>query len=194
MDYTPHYSSFVAGLFKPGADIHREVSHSDCALLHAALGIAGELGELTIADCNQDRNDVLEQAGDLFFYCRATRNILELEFSSITTTSLHDIVIAAGLSLDKQGTTCEILSACASHVIDDLKRITIYRTAYNKPELKQLNRRLGHLELIVAKILSQYNFTVEQCIQHNIDKLLDRHPKGTFTNAAALAKADERKS
>jgi len=68
------YSDFVAALFK-------DMGSPTLDLLHAAVGIAGEAGELLDAvkkhwayEKPLDRENVIEELGDLEFYMQALRN------------------------------------------------------------------------------------------------------------------------
>jgi NTP pyrophosphatase (non-canonical NTP hydrolase) len=69
------YSDFVCKLFKQQTD--------DMEMLHAALGVCGEAGELgdaikkhVIYEKELDRKNVVEELGDLRFYMQALMNKL----------------------------------------------------------------------------------------------------------------------
>lgn len=70
----------VTALVKDGAKIKEEVTGEDCHLLHMVVGISGEAGELLDAIKKQviyrkplDRENVLEELGDLEFYMEGVR-------------------------------------------------------------------------------------------------------------------------
>jgi NTP pyrophosphatase (non-canonical NTP hydrolase) len=72
------YDMFVAQLFKPGTE--------DFMMMHAALGIAGEAGELVDAIKKRciygktlDIQNVIEELGDLRFYMEALCNLLRID-------------------------------------------------------------------------------------------------------------------
>ncbi len=74
------YASMVAGLFKPGTDILAQLTPSDAELIHAGMGASGEAGELldaikkaTIYRKDIDRENVIEELGDLEFFMEAVR-------------------------------------------------------------------------------------------------------------------------
>ena len=76
------YDRFVGQLFKP--DTHNNV------LMHAALGVCGEAGELADAIKKHvvygkplDFNNVREELGDLFFYMQALMNELGIECQEV---------------------------------------------------------------------------------------------------------------
>lgn len=75
-----YYPEFVAKLVKP-------LEFKD-HLNHMALGCAGEVGELvdaikkhTIYDKPLDRDNVIEELGDLIFYMQGIMNVLELNWN-----------------------------------------------------------------------------------------------------------------
>jgi NTP pyrophosphatase (non-canonical NTP hydrolase) len=80
------YSTMVKLLFKPGEDILKTMSPDDMELNHAALGVAGEAGELVDALKKYlmyrnplDRKNVVEELGDLEFYMEAIRQNTGIE-------------------------------------------------------------------------------------------------------------------
>lgn len=79
------YSDFVAVRVKGGEDILAGLDHGKCDLLHMAIGISGEAGELLDAVKKHviygkplDRENVIEELGDLEFYLAGIRNTLAL--------------------------------------------------------------------------------------------------------------------
>lgn len=73
----------VAMLIKPGDEILPVLSARDVELLHAVIGIAGEAGELldaikktVIYRKEIDRENVIEELGDLAFYVEALQQVL----------------------------------------------------------------------------------------------------------------------
>lgn len=84
------YSNFVEKKFKPGLDILNSLTVPRCELLHAAMGIAGEAGELldaikkhVIYDKPLDMQNVVEELGDLRFFMQAMQNLLFISDSEI---------------------------------------------------------------------------------------------------------------
>lgn len=77
------YADFVEKLAKPGDDILGSLTPEDCHLLHMAVGIAGEAGELldavkkaVIYRRKLDMVNVTEELGDLEFYMQGMRSSL----------------------------------------------------------------------------------------------------------------------
>lgn len=80
MTPTNTYDDMVRTLFKPGELILQSMTAKDMELNHAALGVAGEAGELVDALKNYlmyrkplDRENVVEELGDLEFFMEAIR-------------------------------------------------------------------------------------------------------------------------
>ncbi len=75
----------VAGLKKPGKDIIDSITPEKADLLHMAVGISGEAGELldaikkaVIYNKPIDRENVIEELGDLMFYMEGMMQNLEV--------------------------------------------------------------------------------------------------------------------
>ena len=74
----------ILDLTKPATDI--KLSHLDTHLMHAALGIAGEGGEVVdlikksvINGKPLNRNEVMKELGDLEFYLALLRDALDID-------------------------------------------------------------------------------------------------------------------
>jgi NTP pyrophosphatase (non-canonical NTP hydrolase) len=118
MSNTTTYQQFVNSIVKPGDEIICQLTPQQAHLLHMAVGVSGEAGELLDAIKKHcvyqkqiDLNNVMEEAGDILFY---------------------------------------------------------------------LTGLLGELDM-----------TIEECIEANMNKLSKRYPQGTYSNTAAIARADK---
>ena len=79
------YRSFVDSRCKSGEDILNEQTAEQAHLLHMAIGVAGEAGELldaikkhAIYQKDLDIENVEEELGDLMFYMTGIMNILRI--------------------------------------------------------------------------------------------------------------------
>lgn len=77
------YDRMTVALSKAGSDIINELSPEKADLLHMAVGVAGEAGELldavkkaTIYNKTLDRENMVEELGDLEFYMSRIRQLL----------------------------------------------------------------------------------------------------------------------
>ena len=118
MNNTTPYQQFVNAIVKPGDEIIRQLTPQQAHLLHMAVGVSGEAGELLDAIKKHcvyqkqiDLNNVMEEAGDILFY--------------------------------------------------------------------------------LTGLLNELDMTLEECIKANMDKLSKRYPQGSYSNNAAIARADK---
>jgi NTP pyrophosphatase (non-canonical NTP hydrolase) len=79
------YSDFVKKLAKDGEVIAQELTGNDAHILHMAIGVSGEAGELldaikrpTIYRKDIDLENVIEELGDLEFYMEGLRQGLNI--------------------------------------------------------------------------------------------------------------------
>ena len=93
---TLEHSALVHRLFKPGEAIRTSLTDIDCELLHAAMGISGEAGELldsikksVIYRKPIDIENLREELGDLEFFMQALRNLIGV---SREETLEHNII------------------------------------------------------------------------------------------------------
>lgn len=79
------HADMVTALKKPGQDIADSFNDQTADLLHMAIGISGEAGELldaikknTVYQKVLDRENVIEELGDLEFYMEGLRQNLNI--------------------------------------------------------------------------------------------------------------------
>lgn len=84
------FGEHVAILAKPGHVIVNEITAEGCHLTHMALGVAGEAGELvdaikkaSIYNKPLDRDNVVEELGDLWFYMNGIMNELDIDLEEV---------------------------------------------------------------------------------------------------------------
>lgn len=166
------YEEMVKSLFKPMPTLTEEI-------LHAAVGLSGEVGELTNA---MTRKNIIEECSDLEFYLEALMQKLPE----------HPVVVGGdpslyGYSSVPLGLILTYMSVSASTLLDLAKKAW----AYNKP----LPVSPLHLEAdLFRNLLDQlyvYLGTSKAEVRHlNQTKLMKRYPSG-YTNEAAIARADK---
>jgi NTP pyrophosphatase (non-canonical NTP hydrolase) len=101
MSNTTPYQQFVNSIVKPGDEIIRQLTPHQAHLLHMAVGVSGEAGELLDAikkHCVYQKpinmENVLEEAGDILFYLTGLLNNLDI--------SLEDCINANIIKLSKR--------------------------------------------------------------------------------------------
>lgn len=79
------HAAMVHHLKKPGAAIQDQLSPTKVDLLHMAVGISGEAGELldavkkhTVYNKDINRENIVEELGDLEFYMEGLRQVLKI--------------------------------------------------------------------------------------------------------------------
>lgn len=97
----PSYSEFVQNLCKPGFRVLGDMKPSDAHLVHMAMGVSGEAGELLDAIKKAaiyrkplDRENVLEECGDLLFYIQGVLNYYD--------TTMNEVILLNRLKLSKR--------------------------------------------------------------------------------------------
>lgn len=84
------YSHFVESLCKPGFQVLVDMKPADAHLVHMAMGVSGEAGELLDAIKKAaiyrkplDRENVLEECGDLLFYIQGVLNYYDMTYDQV---------------------------------------------------------------------------------------------------------------
>ena len=118
MSNTTPYQQFVNSIVKPGDEIIRQITPQQAHLLHMAVGVSGEAGEL----------------------------------------------------------------------LDAIKKHCVYQKQIN---MENVIEEAGDILFYLTGLLNDLNISVEDCVKANIDKLSKRYPAGSYSNAAAIARADK---
>jgi len=94
------HSEMVAKLVKPGADIIATLTVEKAHTLHMAVGVAGEAGELLDAIKKEviynkalDRENVIEELGDLEFYMEGLRQGLGITREETLTRNIEKLSV-----------------------------------------------------------------------------------------------------
>jgi NTP pyrophosphatase (non-canonical NTP hydrolase) len=89
----------VAALIKPGIDILATLTPEKCNILHMAVGISGESGELldavkkaVVYNKTLDRQNVIEELGDLEFYMEGLRQELDISREQTLAANIYKLL------------------------------------------------------------------------------------------------------
>ena len=179
------FEGMVAKLFKKQG-MHPQYE----ALMHAAIGISGEAGEILLAwsAADPDEENLLEEYGDLEFYMEA-------------------LCQATGITEDALGTMCELLIqkegkhqytlmefvVIASNILDSAKRCWVYGK-----DLEDLRTKLvtdmAHLTLCADQMYKAGETKYEDVRHQNMVKLIGakgRYRDQVYSDEAANARADK---
>lgn len=179
----------VAKLIKSGDTLKQEFTAWDCAIIHATLGIVGELGELLggieYAFANAVKLDVaniLEELGDLEFFLenfRATAGITRDEVLNCET------VCQRPTNAVRQ---CAHMLVYGTDLMDHVKKAVIYRKPINR---EAIIVNLSKIEYILVWLYPLFELTREQALEANMDKLAKRYDGFQYTDQRAQDRADK---
>jgi hypothetical protein len=139
-------------------------------LLHCAIGIVTEAGELCLAiniDGVPDKINLLEEIGDVQWYQYNLARLTNWEPINLKEQVLPAEDIYRAISL---------LVVCASELMDHFKRGIYYLKGI---EIDDINH-------LLMSICNYFNIDFEKCMDANIAKLAKRYPDLIFTPEAAL--------
>lgn len=98
MEVTEHHAEMVAHLLKPAAVLLQQLDESKINVLHACVGICTEAGEAADAGKKYgfynkpiDRENVVEELGDLEFYMQALRSELGITREETLIANMHKL-------------------------------------------------------------------------------------------------------
>lgn len=181
---TISHPEMVARLAKNGAEIKEDLTAGSTHILHMAVGISGEVGELLLALHLNDHPNIVEELGDIFFYLEG---LSFLGFDKI--------------DLDKQDSLFQnvmnmppriALAVASADLLDYAKKISVY-ALYRKPELMlALAQRCLLVDFIIEQIMvEQGGISKEECLLANKKKLFKRYAGFNYSNDAADKRADK---
>lgn len=92
------FATMVASLSKPGEQIKNELTPKQAHLLHMAVGISGEAGELldavkkhAIYQKSLDITNVVEELGDLEFFMEGLRSTLGISRDEVLAKNINKL-------------------------------------------------------------------------------------------------------
>lgn len=98
MSYNPQYPAFVEGRCKEGAHIKNSLTADQAHILHMALGVAGEAGEIvdaikkyTIYQKPLDLRNLKEEIGDMLFFLQGICNATGLTFEQCISDNVEKL-------------------------------------------------------------------------------------------------------
>lgn len=90
-----NYPEFVESRIKPGCDIRNEMTSEKAHIVHMAMGISGEAGELldavkkwAIYNKPLDGENILEELGDIEFYLEGFRQAIDVTRDAIVARNI----------------------------------------------------------------------------------------------------------
>lgn len=167
------YTSFVRSRVK-------QMPTLEDNLLHAAVGLIGEVVEFMAAGTQKQSN---EELGDCEFYLEAAYQAIEkVDFQVQGKLGEKD-----GTQPLDEAPSEGMLLQCAATLLDLAKKAWAYR----KPVASMpIQEALGLCVTALNRIYSEQHLSAGSIRKGNYDKLILRYPVG-YTDAAAQARADK---
>ena len=178
MDVQQEHSTMVNKLSKDGLEIHLSLGGKDCHIWHMATGVMGEAIE---AWEYTDRNNLIEELGDIEFYLNGLMQKYHADIIIPVVEQcekgldllLMDIVKVSGLMLDF------------------VKKTVVYRKDFSD-EIRDCACELYH---ILACIYWVQGIDRDYILNHNMNKLLKnkdaRYKNGSYSNEQAIIRSDK---
>lgn len=196
---TAQHRQMVTDLAKPGHQIVDSLEHADAHLLHMAVGIAGEAGELIEAlllyrprGIPFDLANAVEELGDSEFYIEGLRQGIGVTRPGILDFGFDkDVVRLVESAVGAEAIVC-VYAAQAGHLLDAIKKKVIYRKDL---DMERTLRHMANMEFCLEHMRRSLRITWQDTLEGNITKLLvgskARYASGSYSDAQAQARADK---
>jgi NTP pyrophosphatase (non-canonical NTP hydrolase) len=136
-------------------------------LITSVCGLAGEAAECLSAAYTKDK--ILDECGDVLFYVSVAATALDISFESMVN-HCHE-------RLDVQLEVKKLSINCGNYA--DLVKKYLF---HSKPlDIDKLIIILKEVIFNVKNIAQYYQYSLDQIIEKNIDKLNNRYKSGKFT-------------
>lgn len=187
------HPEMVAQLAKPGADIVAQLKPNSAHLLHMAIGVSGEAGEIleAVIDCESfeevDKENITEELGDMEFYLEGFRQRMGIKRED-TVDYGDNIFTSHGKSMIGVHYDAARLAMQSGLLLDQAKKMAIYV----KPiDAGQVLVALHGIELFMESVRQHFGITHEECLEHNVAKLGKRYKGHNYSNEQANERADK---
>ena len=178
------HTELVKALAKPGQSIIDSLKANEMHLLHMAIGLSGEVAELLDAIIKDDRENVIEELGDIEFYFEGMIQANQTHFDDSGIIITDRVIKMSKVTVDPM----PAMLVEAGNLLDLAKRIAIYQDPSHWSKLegafKQFRETLDEF-YAVTEIL------VLEAKDGNTKKLTKRYEKMTYSDSAAKARADK---
>jgi NTP pyrophosphatase (non-canonical NTP hydrolase) len=146
-------------------------------ILHMAIGVAGEGVEffLVCRGFGDEDSTIIEELGDTLFYCAGLAEVFDLDFCGIVANSLPE------------GNEIRFLYN-TSQVLEQTKKYFIYSDDSRKQKVEEA---LYKVASNILDVMACENITLEQVIDHNVEKLDERYAGLKYSDKAAQVRADK---
>ena len=180
------YGEMVSTLFKhTGLQVLAE------PLVHAAIGVLGELLELAQAP---DHLNFIEECGDAEFYLEAFLQSLVNLGDPLMVNSEMGTAMANELTVrERTFTGHELVLDCvvpAGDLLDLTKKVWVYNQPIETHTVA-MAKLVGMIHGRLALLYAEHNLSREDVLNYNQLKLAKRYPDGVYSNGNAAARLDK---
>jgi NTP pyrophosphatase (non-canonical NTP hydrolase) len=146
------------------------ITNIDYRLLHSALGIVTEIGELVYNELNatgdeaKNKAELIGELGDVLWYIAVACDTLKLDFNAIVESKIDAAIYDN--TLDK-------LIVKSTDILDMFKKTIYYKRNFNIQDVSII------IEDIIELTISLINYNrldLETILEKNINKLAIRYP------------------
>lgn len=177
----PEFNRMVAKLLKNGEDIAPTITPEKANLIHIAMGISGEVGELVERIGEKDIPKIIDEAGDVEFYIAAMIQAINpnLTFEIVTmhtpTIALSEMVV------------------CAGNISDVIKKHAIFGKPLDTGLIESL---ITDFAVYLSRLYSSLEISRLDVLRGNMTKLLTgsnaRYSSGGYSDEQAQAQNDKK--
>jgi len=198
-DVFKEHRDMVTRRVKPGANVIIGLTPKTANMLHMAVGIAGEAGEIlenitafAVEGLPWDRKNFLEECGDMEFFLEGARQEWNIPREHVIDALKRGDWGVPGLEkyLYSPLHIAVKLSVVASTLaLDAGKRPSIY---VKELDYKMMMTALCNIEILLMRLRDTLEVSREETLVHNIEKLDKRFGLGqAYSDAAAQARVDK---
>ena len=179
---TTQYSKLVSTLFKDGPAILADANAPSFSLLHAAVGIVGEVYEYASSDT---RENAIEELGDILFYVHAASIAVGQHPDNLLVPLDFDAVMGEGSTRK----AIDAMYTAGFDLLDVAKKAAFYnKRAHNMPRV--VGNLLSNIHVNLTRLAYSNGTTLEKLEETNTAKLSNRYAKG-YSDQAAQERADK---
>lgn len=164
------YKDMVFRLFKTQGAVETDI-------MHAAIGISGEVAELLAAT---SRENAVEELGDIEFYLEALKQQLLNNFPYRRS--------ASNMGSDVVSRPEQFIIRVSGALLDLAKKSWVYKQEVNAEKMWVA---VGDVERALRSVYLIADITSTEARQSNMEKLQKRYPLGEYSDKAAQIRADK---
>lgn len=177
-----NHADMVKVLAKGGTEVISGLTPLSAHLLHMAVGISGEIGELIENHLETGGHEnKIEEFGDIEFYFEGI--VPHLNFEHGFDAIERDAVIVN--SIDRELLT---LSKYGGALLDSIKKSAIY---VKDLDVSETVTQMINIRVSLCNLYYIFNIEPKQAIKANIAKLGKRYEGFKYSNVAAQTRADK---